>query len=176
MTEAAHRRSVVTAVITSIAALICCLSADHASADAGDADEHKADRVHWGASLGWFGALTGPLAHGPAAEVEIFPGGRLGDFGVGVSYRGDKVLGPGLMTVGVVYQAGASRPTLVMSMRADIGYDTASRRPVAGAGVRIQLAVSGPLSLASNVGGHLFLDGIDTRLGITMALTMGLSD
>jgi hypothetical protein len=46
---------------------------------------------------------------------------------------------------------------------------------VIGGGVRAQLAPWHPLILASNVTGHLFLDGVDTRLALALTLTLGLT-
>lgn len=135
------------------------------------------NRLHWSASIGWFGAISGPLAHGPSADVEIFPGGRFDSFGVGMYYRGDEFIGnTGIFALGLCYEAGASRPRLVMSLHTVIGYDTTNEHPVFGAGLRTQLGVSGPFIVASNMSGYLFLDGTDTRLGIALMLSMGLSD
>ena len=130
---------------------------------------------HWTATIGWFGAISGPLVHGPSAQVELLPGGAFGRFGVGLYYRGDEQVRRGLVLLGAVYEAGASRPGLVMSLHAAAGYDAANALPVVGTGLRIQLGVSGPLILSSNLTMQLFLDGLDTRLGMALGLTAGLA-
>ena len=130
---------------------------------------------HWSATLGWFGALSGPLRHGPAAHLETLPGGIFGRFGFGVYYRGDELSGRGLVLAGAVYEAASARPGLVMTLHAAAGYDTAHAVPVLGTGWRIQLGVAGPFVASSNLTGQFFLDGVATRLGIALGVTLGFA-
>lgn len=130
---------------------------------------------HGTVTLGWYGAISGPLRYGPAAQLEVFPGSVLGRFGFGLYYRGDEGGQPGSVLVGAVYEAGASRPGLVMSLHLAAGYDAAHDLPVAGAGWRVQLGIKGPFAVAGNLTSQLYLDGVDTRLGIALGATAGLA-
>lgn len=132
-------------------------------------------RFHWSATIGWFGALSGPLGHGPAAHIELLPGGAFGRFGIGLYYRGDRTVRHGAYLAGLVYEAGAARPKLVMTLHAAVGYDAAHDLPIVGGGWRISLAVSGPIVVSTNLTGQLFLDGVNSRLGIGVGLTAGLA-
>ena len=138
---------------------------------------HRAQRkLHWSSTLGWFTATTGPLSHGPAWEAELYPGGGLGRFGIGLYYRGDREMAPGTVLLGLAYEAAASRPRLVLGLHADIGFDVGNRLPVVGGGLRTLLAVSGPFVVSANLTGHLFYDGIDTRLGLASTFSVGLAN
>lgn len=144
----------------------------------GDRDDERDDgRGSWhvGATLGWFGAVSGPLRHGPAAQLELLPGGRLGRIGFGLYYRGDRRFQRGSLLAGAVYEAGAARPGLVMTLHAAAGYDAAHSLPVVGVGWRILLGVAGPLVVSSNLTAQLFLDGVQSRLGIAFGLTFGVA-
>lgn len=142
-----------------------------------DADADAArPGFHFSATAGWYGALTGPSPHGPAAELEILPGGIFGHLGAGAYYRGHERLERGLVALGLVYEVGAARPRLTMSLHADVGYDLASELPVVGAGVRSCLGVTGPLVVSSDLTAHMFLDGIDSRLGFALTLSAGFAD
>ncbi len=138
--------------------------------------------LHWVAATGGFIPFTGPGTFGPAIECELYPGGRLGRLGAGFYYRGYGYYDRGKMTVeggmvalGIAYEAAASRPTLTLGLHGEFGYDYANSLPVVGGGLRSQLIVAGPFALAANLTGHLFLDGIDTSLGIALTLTAGFT-
>lgn len=131
--------------------------------------------VHVNVAAGGFVAFTGPASHGPAAELEVYPGGALGRWGAGVYWRGFEGFGQGMVAAGASFEAGASRPMFVLAMHGEIGWEHAHSLPVVGGGVRAQLAVWRSVALASNVTGHLFVDGVDSRLALAVSLTVGLT-
>jgi hypothetical protein len=151
------------------------LGAGAAHAEPGSRDSPATRDLHVNMGAGGFVAFTGPASHGPAAELELYPGGALGRWGAGVYWRGFGGFAGGMVAAGPAFEAGASRPMFVLAMHGEIGWDYGSSLPVIGGGVRAQLAPWHPLSLASNVTGHLFLDGVDTRLALALTLTLGLT-
>lgn len=170
-----------------LGALLCCALATEGVAGADDvdavADAETAPRagaarrgVHASATAGWYAALTGPLSHGPAAELEIHPGGFFGRLGAGLYYRGDERIRGGAVALGLAYEVGAARPKLTMGLHVDVGYDLTDDLPLVGAGVRSWLGVVGPLVVSGNATAHVFLDGIDSRLGLALTLSAGLAD
>lgn len=130
---------------------------------------------HISATIGWFGALTGPLPHGPAADLEVHPGGAFGPFGLGFYYRGPERVGHGSFILGLAYDAAAARPRLQLGLHADIGYDTFLSQPLVGAGLRAQLGGIGPLVVAGDMSARLYLAGIDSRLAFAFTLTAGVA-
>jgi len=73
----------------------------------------------------------------------------------------------GLVFAGLVYEAAAARPTLVLDFHADAGYDLDVHAPVAGGGLRTTVAIVGPLGVALDTGFYVVIDGVDnTRLVI----------
>ena len=95
-------------------------------------------------------------------EVDVEPGSR---FGALVAWRGFDGDHRGLACAGLVYEAGAARPRLVLDLHADAGIDLDREAPVAGAGLRTTLAIAGRFGLALDSGGYLVIDGVDaTRL------------
>jgi hypothetical protein len=66
---------------------------------------------------------------------------------------------------GLVYEAGAARPRLVLDLHADVGADLDQKAPVAGGGIRTTLTLWKMLGLAFDGGAYLVIDGLeDTRL------------
>ncbi|MBP9204059.1 MAG: hypothetical protein KBG28_08865 [Kofleriaceae bacterium] len=101
--------------------------------------------------------------------LDVLPGGRLGRFGLAGALRGLGGDGaPTLLCAGVVWQAAAARPRLTLLPYAEAGLawaDGAARAPVVGAGLRVALAVLGPVGVVVDSGAHLVVDGVaDTRL------------
>lgn len=137
-------------------------------------------RIHWSIDAGGFAGLTGPAGYGIAAAAQVFPGRWPGEvlgprFGLGLRYRGFEGLSRGLVAAGLAYQAGATRPHLVMELHGELGLDHGTRRPVLGGGVRTQLGLWGPVTLAVHADGYLLLDGLRPRLAIVPAVTLGLA-
>jgi hypothetical protein len=155
--------------------LAVMLGTGAAHAEPGSPDPPARRGLHFNIGAGGFAAFTGPASHGPAAEVELYPGGALGRWGAGVYWRGSGGFAGGMVAAGAAFEAGASRPMFALAAHGEIGWDYGNSLPVIGGGVRAQLAPWHPLTLASNVTGHLFLDGVDTRLGLAVSLTLGLT-
>jgi len=131
--------------------------------------------VHWGIGVGGFGAVTGPADYGPAAELELYPGGRFGRYGVRAEYRGFDNFDAGMVCVGLTFEAGASRPTLQLALHADVGFTYSDTKPVAAAGVQWQLWLSPPFGISLDSGGYLIIDGTDSRLALASAITVRIA-
>nr|WP_316629173.1 hypothetical protein [uncultured Brevundimonas sp.] len=160
------------AQVASIAAVLVAISLiDQATARADD----SARDPHGALTVGWLLAVTGPLGVAGAAEAEFFPGGRLGRYGAGIYYRGDISGDEGMITAGLAFEAGASRPKLVMSLHIAAGATYGPVHPALGGGVRAQLGVWGPLVVAGSATSYLVIDGVDSRLALAITLTAGLS-
>jgi len=103
------------------------------------------------------------------AEVDIEPKSR---FGALVAWRGFDPEHRGILLGGLVYEAGAARPLLVIDLHADAGADLDQIAPVVGGGIRITLTAWGPFGVALDTGGYLVIDGIDgTRLVLGTSLS-----
>lgn len=95
-------------------------------------------------------------------EVDIKPASRYGGF---VAWRGFDDEHRGMLLGGLVYEAGAARPRLVLDLHADAGADLDQRAPVVGGGIRTTLTIVGPIGIALDSGAYLVIDGVDdTRL------------
>ena len=125
----------------------------------------RADRFHGSASAGGTLLLTGADGDRQRAELEL--DGEDGRLGALVAWRGFDRGHAGLVTAGLVYEAAAARPRLVLDLHGDAGLDLDQRAPVIGGGARTLLLVVGPLGIALDAGAYLVIDGIDhTRLAI----------
>lgn len=97
-------------------------------------------RSRYGAIVGW----------------RAFDAGSLGD--------GDHL---GLVTAGLVYEAGAARPRLVLDLVVEVGADLDQRAPLVGGGLRNTLAIIGPLGVVLHTAAYVVIDGVaDSRLHI----------
>ncbi len=67
----------------------------------------------------------------------------------------------GLVTAGLAFEAGASRPRLVIDLHADVGVDLDQRAPLIGGGLRTTIGIIGPLAIVYDGGAYLILDGFD---------------
>jgi hypothetical protein len=95
-------------------------------------------------------------------ELDLEPASRFGGF---VAWRAFDAEHHGLLLGGVIYEAGAARPLLVVDLHGDAGIDLDVTAPVLGGGVRTTLTIWKRFGLALDGGGYLVLDGIDdTRL------------
>ena len=95
-------------------------------------------------------------------EVDIEPQSRFGGL---VAWRAFDDAHHGMLLGGLVYEAGAARPRLVVDLHADVGADLDQKAPVAGGGVRTTLMLWKVIGLALDGGAYLVIDGVeDTRL------------
>ena len=73
----------------------------------------------------------------------------------------------GLLTGGLVYEAAAARPRLVIDLVAEAGWDLDQKRPLVGAGIRSTLTIIGPLGVSFHTGAYFVIDDLDgSRLQI----------
>lgn len=124
----------------------------------------RARRSH--GSIGAGGALLLTGGRGDRgrldAAIDLTLGGR---FGALAAWRAFDDAHRGLLTAGLVFEAAAARPRLVLDLYAVLGADLDAAAPVAGGGLRTTLAVAGPVGVVLDTGGHLVIDGMaDTRL------------
>jgi hypothetical protein len=95
------------------------------------------------------------------AEVDLSPGGAFGRFGGSLAWRAFDRDHAGLACAGLVYEAAAARPRLVVDLHADLGADLDLRAPLVGGGVRSTIAIIGPLGVALDTGMYFVIDGVD---------------
>ncbi len=96
------------------------------------------------------------------AEVDVEPASR---FGALLAWRGFDGDHRGIACAGLVYEAGAARPRLVLDLHGDAGYDLDQHAPMVGGGIRTTIAIVGPLGIALDGGAYLVIDGVDhTRM------------
>jgi len=128
--------------------------------------DDKAPSVHGSVGVGGALLLTGD--RGDRARLELAADVKLGGrFGVLAAWRASDPSEKrrGLVTAGVVFEAGAARPRLVLDLHADVGADLDARAPVIGGGIRTTLTIAGPLGVVLDAGAYLVIDGFDdTRL------------
>jgi hypothetical protein len=96
-----------------------------------------------------------------SAEVDVLPGGAFGRFGGLVAWRAVDGDHAGLVCAGLVFEAAASRPLLVLDLHADAGADLDQRAPLVGGGIRTTLTIIGPLGVALDTGLYVVIDGVD---------------
>lgn len=126
-----------------------------------------ADRpIHGSAGLGSTLLLTGADDDRNRLELEadVEPRSR---FGALVAWRGFDRGRRGIACAGLVYEAGAARPRLVLDLHGDVGVDLDHRAPMLGGGIRTTITIIGPLGVALDGGGYLVVEGVaNTRLVI----------
>jgi hypothetical protein len=151
-------------------ALLLALGSTQALAD--DRPVHGSVAV--GGDLLFTGREGGSLQRA-AAELDVEPGGALGVFGGLVALRAFDAHHAGLLCAGIVFEAAAARPTLVLDLHADLGFDLDVHALLAGAGLRTTVGIVGPLAIALDTGGYLVIDGFDhTRLALMSSAELGL--
>jgi hypothetical protein len=135
-----------------------------AAAAAARAEAPGGRRIHGSAGAG--GALLWTGGGGDRARLEVAADVKLGGrFGALAAWRALDDARRGLVTAGLVFEAAAARPRLVLDLHADLGADLDARAPLAGGGIRTTLQLVGPLGLVFDAGAYLVLDGIErTRL------------
>lgn len=94
-------------------------------------------------------------------QVELKPNSR---YGGSLAWRSFDPDHRGVVTAGLIFEAAAARPRLVLDLHADLGADLDQRAPVLGGGLRNTLTIVGPLGIALDTGAYLVVDGIESRL------------
>lgn len=95
-------------------------------------------------------------------ELDLEPGSRYGGF---VAWRAFDDEHHGMVLGGLVFEAGAARPRLVVDLHADVGADLDQKAPVVGGGIRATLTLYKWFGIALDNGAYLVIDGVDdTRL------------
>ena len=134
--------------------------------------------VHGAVTIGGdllFTGREGGSLQRAAAEVDVEPGGAFGVFGGALALRAFDAHHAGLLCAGLVFEAAAARPTLVLDFHADVGFDLDVHAPLAGGGLRTTVGIIGPLAVALDTGGYLVIDGFDhTRLALMSSAELGL--
>ncbi|MCW5807531.1 MAG: hypothetical protein KIT31_34560 [Deltaproteobacteria bacterium] len=153
--------------------LLLALLAGTARAD--DALPIPAPRRPWHGSLGAGGSLLATGARGDGTRFDLAadlkPRSRFGALVAWRAFDGDH---RGLLTGGVVYEAGAARPRLVLDLHADAGIDLDNVRPLVGGGLRTTITVIAPLAVQLDTGALLVVDGVEgTRLQIYTSALLG---
>lgn len=93
-------------------------------------------------------------------ELDIEPASRYGGL---IAWRGFDDVHHGMLVGGLVFDAAAARPHLVIDLHADGGADLDQHAPVVGGGIRTTLTIYKLLGIAFDGGGYLIIDGHDTR-------------
>jgi hypothetical protein len=103
-------------------------------------------------------------------EADLEPRSRWGAL---VAWRAFDDKHSGIVDAGVVYEAGAARPRLVVDFHGDAGFDLDVHAPMVGGGLRTVIEIVGPLGVALDTGGYLVIDGVaDTRLQIASGFAL----
>ena len=135
-----------------------------------------ADRpLHGSASAGGTLLLTGDRGDRQRGELEIDlePYSRFGGL---VAWRGFDRGHHGLLCAGVMYEAGAARPRLVLAFHGDGCADLDQHAPALGGGVRATFTLLGPFGLGLDTGAYLVIDGVDnTRLALATGAALAAS-
>lgn len=124
--------------------------------------------LHGSAGVGGTFVLTGSQGDRTRADVaiDIKPWSRFGGIVVWRAFDEER---RGLVLAGLVFEAAAARPRLVLDLIAQVGADLDAEAPVVGGSIRNTLAIIGPLGVALETGAYLVYDGIaagGTRLQI----------
>ena len=120
-----------------------------------------ADRpIHGSVGGGGSFLLTGDRGDRNRFElaVDIEPASRFGGM---LAWRAFDADHHGLLLGGIVYEAGAARPRLVVDLHGEAGVDLDLTAPVVGGGVRTTLTIWKLLGVGLDTGGYLVVDGVD---------------
>jgi len=120
-----------------------------------------ADRpIHGSVGGGGSFLLTGDRGDRNRFElaVDIEPASRFGGM---LAWRAFDADHHGLLLGGIVYEAGAARPRLVVDLHGEAGVDLDLTAPVLGGGVRTTLTIWKLLGVGLDAGGYLVVDGVD---------------
>lgn len=103
-------------------------------------------------------------------ELDIEPASRFGGLIAWRAFDGEH---HGLLLGGLVYEAAAARPRLVVDLHGDAGADLDAKAPVVGGGVRTTLTLWRMIGLGLDGGGYLVIDGVDdTRFVIATSASL----
>jgi len=103
-------------------------------------------------------------------ELDIKPTNRFGGL---VAWRAFDADHHGMLLGGLVYEAGAARPLLVVDLHGEAGVELDVTAPVLGGGVRTTLTVWKLIGVGFDAGGYLVIDGVDdTRLVIATSASL----
>lgn len=120
-------------------------------------------------SVGIGGALLATGAEGASSRLDLELDLEAAQLGALLALRGFTTTHRGLACAGLVYEAGAARPQLVLDLHADLGADLDRHAPLVGGGGRATLGLVGPIGLAVDAGSYLVIDGVDrTRLVVLL--------
>jgi hypothetical protein len=137
-----------------VAIIVCALAAP------ARAERPVHGSVGGGSSLLLTGAQGDRLRY--ELEVDIEPKSRYGGH---IAWRAFDDTHHGILVGGLVYEAGAARPRLVVDLHADVGADLDQKAPVVGGGIRTTLTIYKMIGIALDGGAYLVIDGVDdTRL------------
>ena len=92
------------------------------------------------------------------AVFDLKPRSRYGGIVGWRAFDGDH---RGLVTAGLVFEAGAARPRFVLDLIVELGADLDQKAPLAGGGIRSTVTIIGPLGIALSTNAYLVLDGVD---------------
>lgn len=67
----------------------------------------------------------------------------------------------GMVLAGLVYEAGAARPRLVLDLIVEAGADLDQKAPVIGGGIKNTITIIGPLGVVLHTGAYVVIDGVD---------------
>ncbi len=129
--------------------------------------------VHFLLQSGGYLALGGPSGYGPSLAIEILPGSFADRFGLRAEWRGTHGYSEGSALLGVIFEAGASRPQLVLKLLVEVGV-TEDKNPILGGGIEWSLWVLGPLGVSTTTTLDLVIDGSDTRPALNTSLNLHL--
>ncbi|NVB78926.1 MAG: hypothetical protein HOV81_11060 [Kofleriaceae bacterium] len=132
-----------------------------------------ADRPVHG-SIGGGGSLLLSGAQGDRTrfelELDLQPKSKFGGL---LAWRAFDDEHDGMVMAGLVYEAGAARPRLVVNLHADAGADLDQTAPLVGGGARTTLTLWKVIGVAFDGGAYLVIDGVDeTRLVIATSASL----
>lgn len=139
-------------------ALLACLAATTA----------HARPIHGSIAAG--GALLVTGSDGDRLRNEVSVDLKPSRYGVILGWRGFDAgsLGDGdhdgMLTGGLVYEAGAARPRLVLDLVGEVGWDLDQEAPLVGGGIRNTIGVIGPLAVVLHTSLYVVIEGGDTRV------------
>lgn len=126
---------------------------------------HADDRpVRGSAGAGGSLLLTGHGGDRFRGEVaiDLKPRSRFGGL---LAWRAFDQEHDGIVMAGVVFEAAAARPRLVLDLHGEVGFDLDTRDPVLGGGLRTTVGIIGPLAVVLDTGLYIVVDGLeDSRI------------
>jgi len=90
--------------------------------------------------------------------IDLEPRSRFGGL---LAWRAFDQEHDGIVMAGVVFEAAAARPRLLLDLHGEVGFDLDSRDPVLGGGLRTTLGIIGPLAVVLDTGLYFVVDGLE---------------